>query len=126
MTTKTWQRIFSFIVLAGLLLSLTNPGAAQAKNPVRNPTAPAVPKETLSKIETKVFDEIAAKGQTDFFVHLKEQADLSAAAKLKTKVQKGDYVFNTLPRHGGSAPRKGCVPIWTNKACSTPPTIYRI
>ena len=122
MTTKTWQRIFSFIVLAGLLLKLTNPGAAQAQNPVTNPTAPAVPKETLSKIETKVFDEIAAKGQTDFFVTLKEQADLSAAAKHKPKYKRG-ITSSTPCASQRIAPRKGYVPIWTNKA-SVHPLLY--
>src|SRR3989304_3717232 len=96
MSTKLWQRVFSFIVLAGLLLRPTVPGSAQAKIPVKDLAAQAVQEDPLAKIEKQVLDEIAANGKTDFFITLKEQADVSAAEKLNTKLQKGEFVFNTL------------------------------
>ncbi len=96
MTTKTWQRIFSYLVLAGLLLSLTHPGAAQAKLSVVNPAARAASQTAQAKIEQQVLDELAAKGQTDFIIVMKDQADLSATSSMKTKVEKGDFVYNTL------------------------------
>ncbi len=96
MTTKTWQRIFSYLVLAGLLLSLTYPGAAQAKISVVDPAARAASQTAQAKIEQQVLEELAAKGQTDFIVVMKDQADLSATSSMKTKVEKGDFVYNTL------------------------------
>ena len=34
--------------------------------------------------------------QAEFFVMLTDQADLSAANSLRTKTEKGRYVYNTL------------------------------
>jgi subtilisin family serine protease len=96
MTSKTWQRIYSCIVLAGLLLSLTKPGVVQANTRTQNPAAPSQPDGAIGKIEKQVLDEITAKGQTDFFIILEEQADLSPAAGLGSKLEKGEFVYNTL------------------------------
>ncbi len=38
----------------------------------------------------------AENGDTDFLVFLAEQADLSQAGKLETKLEKGEYVFKQL------------------------------
>jgi serine protease AprX len=40
--------------------------------------------------------EIASQGETEFLVYLSAQADLSAASKLSTKLEKGEYVYKTL------------------------------
>ena len=40
--------------------------------------------------------QTAAQGPTEFLVFLKEQADLSAAKHLRTKLEKGTYVYNQL------------------------------
>ncbi len=92
MSTKKWFRIFASILLAVLLLSLTRPVTTQA-NP-ENPTA---------KIETKLSDEIAAKGQADFFITFKEKANLGPAKTLTSKAQKGAYVYNTLRLNADAA-----------------------
>ncbi len=41
----------------------------------------------------------AAEGQTEFLVFLADQADLSGAAALRTKAEKGAYVYRTLSEH---------------------------
>jgi uncharacterized repeat protein (TIGR01451 family) len=48
-----------------------------------------------SKVDPWVLNT-AAQGPTEFLVFLKEQADLSAAKNLRTKLEKGTYVYNQL------------------------------
>jgi len=48
------------------------------------------------KIEGLLLDEFATSGSADFIVMMAEQADLSAADQLQIKLEKGEYVFNTL------------------------------
>lgn len=48
-----------------------------------------------SKIDPQVLTS-AASGETDFLVVMEEQADLSGAAELTTKQEKGEYVFQQL------------------------------
>ena len=80
---KTLAFSLSLLVLVSL--------AARANEP-SNTT------EWASKIDPRVlqFAAESATGETDFIVFLKEQADVSAAAKLKTKLEKGTYVFQKL------------------------------
>jgi len=56
----------------------------------------AVPKSVLAKIDPWVLDETAAKGQAEFLVVLADQADFSGAERLRTKEEKGSYVYRTL------------------------------
>lgn len=50
------------------------------------------------KVDPQVlqFSAASASGETDFIVVLNEQADLSGAARLSTKLEKGTYVFQKL------------------------------
>ena len=48
-----------------------------------------------SKVDPWVL-ETGTTGQTEFLVYLTEQADLSQAAALKTKLEKGTYVYEQL------------------------------
>jgi hypothetical protein len=56
----------------------------------------AVAAEGLDKVEPLVLQELNARGQTDYFVWMAEEADVSGAAQLHTKLEKGTYVFETL------------------------------
>jgi subtilisin family serine protease len=47
------------------------------------------------KVDSRVLSA-AALGQTEFLVYMKEQADLSGAAALATKDEKGQYVYERL------------------------------
>ena len=56
-----------------------------------------IPQDTTwqAKVDAWVL-ETARQGETEFLVSLVEQADLSAAAELPTRQEKGAYVFSTL------------------------------
>jgi len=63
---------------------------------IANPAAPALAWE--SKIDPWVLNQItnSPDAKTEFLLFLNQQADLSGAAKLKTKLEKGTYVFQHL------------------------------
>ncbi len=54
------------------------------------------PKSVLAKIDSWVLEQTASTGQAEFLVVLADQADLSAAEGLRTKEEKGWYVYRTL------------------------------
>jgi len=82
----SWRKTFSLLGMLVLLASAV---------PLSTIAAPA-PQNALGKIETLVLEEINAAGQTDYFVWLTEQADVSYADQLTTKLEKGTYVYETL------------------------------
>jgi serine protease AprX len=57
---------------------------------------PRKPLEPTSKIEPWVIDHTANGQHSEFFVVLADQADLSGAASLPTKAEKGRFVYQTL------------------------------
>lgn len=95
MSTKNWFRTFASIFLTVLLLGLAKP--------VNNLAASANPENPSAKIEAKLFNEIAAKGQADFFITFKEKANLGPAKTLTSKAQKGAYVYDTLRLNADAA-----------------------
>src|SRR5579859_1102801 len=58
--------------------------------------APPPPPGVLSKVDPAVLARTANGAQADFLVLLAQQADLSGAASLPTKVEKGRFVYHTL------------------------------
>ncbi len=48
------------------------------------------------KVDPWVLETVDTRGDTEFLLYLTEQADLSGAAKLPTKEEKGQYVFDQL------------------------------
>jgi uncharacterized repeat protein (TIGR01451 family) len=90
MASKMLQRCFSILLLAGLVLSFVQPGNVQASAPESDLA------QAAEKIESQVLDEMSKEGTTDFFVWMKEKADLRPASRLQTKQEKGEFVFNTL------------------------------
>jgi subtilisin family serine protease len=59
-------------------------------------TSTAASDSAQSKIEPLVLSQLAETGQTEFFVWMAEKADLSPAALLPNKTEKGQFVFETL------------------------------
>ena len=92
MSLKVMQRIFSLVLVAGMLLGFVAPAGAQTNLGA----VQKAPMLSAEKVEGQVLDELAANGQTDFFVWMSSKADLSKAAELHTKTAKGQYVFDTL------------------------------
>jgi serine protease AprX len=57
---------------------------------------PRKPSDPASKIASWVIDHTASGQQAEFFVVLADQADLTGAASLPTKAEKGRFVYQTL------------------------------
>jgi hypothetical protein len=82
---RTVSILFSFLLLAGLILGLMQPVSAMG-------TAP----QAIDKIEITVLQKIAATGSSDFVLEMAEKADLSAAYAITDWVARGDYVVDIL------------------------------
>jgi subtilisin family serine protease len=78
----------SLIAITLLVLTLIASGA-----PARADTA-----AWQEKVDPWVL-ESGANGPTEFLVFLADQADVSAAAQLATKAERGEYVYRTLSGH---------------------------
>jgi subtilisin family serine protease len=99
MNKRTYPSWINLILLLSMLLSMIVPAQALAA-----PPAPAAQPSILlparddpfAKIERLIFDQLSKSGKADFFVWLEGKADLSAAYRLKTKQEKGAYVYSTL------------------------------
>lgn len=78
----------SFITIALLILTLILSGA-----PARADDA-----AWQDKVDPWVL-QTGANGPTEFLVFLADQADVSAAAQLATKAERGEYVYRTLSQH---------------------------
>lgn len=76
------------LLLAIVLLSHTMPAAGSA------PAADAPDWQT--KVDPWVLGRLEQQPEAEFIVLLAEQADLSAAAQLPTKLEKGEYVYRRL------------------------------
>ena len=79
------SKIFSLLVLFALLAGSPLPAPAESASAWQ------------SKVDTWV-TATAANGETEFLIYLSEQADLSGAAALPTKLEKGRYVYEALTR----------------------------
>ena len=88
MSKKYIQIAFSILLLAGMALGFAIKDGALAQD---NPT---------TKLEAGLLTQLKA-GPADFIVTMKEQADVSGANQLLTKVEKGQYVFDTLVATAG-------------------------
>ena len=91
MSRKFIQITFSILLLAGMLLGLAAKDGALA-NALQ---APAAQENQTAKIEAQLLTQLNA-GSADFIIKMAEQVDVSGAAQLQTKAEKGQYVFDTL------------------------------
>ncbi|MBN1955322.1 MAG: S8 family serine peptidase [Anaerolineae bacterium] len=71
-------------------------GALLSDRPLPAITTLRQERDGAAVVEPQLLAEIAAAGESDFFVWLVERADLSPAHDLATKEQKGWYVFTAL------------------------------
>ena len=88
---KHFQRMFSILLILGMLLGWTTSGSILA-SPSQAPTAQL---NASDKFEPMALAQLTL-GNADFFVTMAEQADLSYADLLRTKDEKEAYVFQTL------------------------------
>ncbi len=98
-------RILFSLLLVGVLLSastlpLLAAGPTEDAAPALAQPASQAPWQ--DKVDPWVLETASANaaggGETEFLVFLADQADLSAAATLPTKLEKGRYVYETLTR----------------------------
>lgn len=78
------------LVISALILILVIATAAVTS------ARPLQPRDATDKIAPWVLAHTADGAQAEFLVVLADQADLSAADKLPTKIEKGRYVYQTL------------------------------
>jgi hypothetical protein len=92
-TSSSSQRIFCslFLVAVGVAAAVASSRAGRQPGLAVSGSASAA-----QKIAPWVMEHTANNQQAEFFVVLADQADLSQAAGLHTKAEKGRYVYNTL------------------------------
>jgi len=84
------RRLLAVGAVAGLAAATLTTGAVPAGAAPLPGTAPA------ASVDRQVLAELADRGSTDFFVYLREQADLSPAQAIPGKEAKGRFVYETL------------------------------
>ncbi len=82
------KRIYSLVIAIVVLLLLLGGIPALVQSSVKAQGA--------DKIEPLLLQELATNGQADFFVWMKEKADLSPAYRLAAKEEKGAFVYKAL------------------------------
>src|SRR5436190_12653541 len=87
------RRIFCSLFLGAAVIAAV--GAIAAPHAAKQGVGP-VSRITTDKIAPWVMEHTANGQLAEFFVVLADQADLSQAADLQTKAEKGRYVYNTL------------------------------
>jgi len=98
----TSNRVFTWPLLRRLFFSLFIVAAAIAalgafgSSRVTNQGSPSEETAVATKVAPWVMEHTVNGQQAEFFVVLADQADLSGAAALPTKSQKGAYVYNAL------------------------------
>ena len=92
-------RVLSGVLLcfAGVTLVLAlGKASAQPRTPAVQSKMPLGGFAAANKIAPWVMEHTANGQEAEFFVVLADQADLSGAANLQTKAEKGRYVYNSL------------------------------
>src|SRR6476646_8807949 len=93
-TPSRCRRVFSSLLLLAAFVAVLGAFASSRQPAVAAPGAGG-PFQS-SKVAPWVMEHIANGQQAEFFVVLADQADLSGAANLRTKAEKGRFVFQTL------------------------------
>ena len=94
----SWRRIFCSLVLVAAAVALVAAVASSdaVGQRVELPTQGAFHPVPVQKIAPWVMEHTANGQHAEFFVVLADQADLSPAANLPTKTEKGRFVYQTL------------------------------
>ena len=88
--------LFCFAAITVVLLALGSTATGQPGTPSTQGGRPPAGFPAANKIAPWVMDHTANGQHTEFFVVLADQADLSGAASLPTKAEKGRFVYQTL------------------------------
>jgi serine protease AprX len=100
---SSWRRIFCSLFLVAAAIAAIGAIASPRLPVIASAEAGAVPQRVggnainiANKIAPWVVQHTAYGQQAEFFVVLADQADLSGAASLPTKTEKGRFVYQTL------------------------------
>ena len=105
-----WRRIFCLLFLGAAAATAVGAIASSRAVARGDAAALAVP---ATKIAPWVMEHTANGQHAEFFVVLTDQADLSQAAALQTKTEKGRYVYNALLTKGQAT--QGPILQWLNE-----------
>jgi serine protease AprX len=96
--SSPWRRIFCSLFLVAAVVALVAAVASSdaVGQRVELPTQGAFHPAPAQKIAPWVVEHMANGQHAEFFVVLADQADLSPAANLPTKTEKGRFVYQTL------------------------------
>src|SRR5215510_8308668 len=96
--SSPWRRIFCslFLVAAAVALVVAVASSPAIGQRVELPSKSTFHPAPAQKIASWVVEHTANGQQAEFFVVLADQADLSPAANLQTKTEKGRFVYQTL------------------------------
>src|SRR5262245_36655631 len=94
-TSSLWRRVFSSLLLVAASVAILVAIISSRQPAVAASGVGSGPSQS-GKISSWVMEHTANGQQAEFFVVLADQADLSAAANLATKVEKGRFVYSTL------------------------------
>jgi subtilisin family serine protease len=92
----TFLRLFSLLITLSLLITPVSAQPDWDLTESQRSTNNTLNFSANGKIDPVVLDEIHSQGSTDFFIWMVEQADVSQARNLPTKLEKGEFVFETL------------------------------
>src|SRR6266403_3912907 len=92
-TGSPWRRIFCSLFLVAALVALV---AALASSDAVGQRVGGNAVNIANKIAPWVVEHTAYGQQAEFFVVLADRADLTPAANLPTKTEKGRFVYRTL------------------------------
>jgi uncharacterized repeat protein (TIGR01451 family) len=87
---KYLSKLFSILLITGMLLSFFLPGVTQAKTLDNNPVV-----DTTYKIDSALLEQLSLNDKADFIVKFLEQADLSPAYQMDWEAR-GWFVYNAL------------------------------
>ena len=92
---RGWRRVFSSLLLLAAFVAIVGAIASSRQPAVAAPGGGTGPLQS-SKIAPWVMEHTANGQEAEFFVVLADQADLRGAAALRTKAEKGRFVYDTL------------------------------
>ena len=101
-TASPWRRIFCSLFLVAAIAALV---AAVSSSDAVGQRVGGNAINIANKIAPWVVEHTAYGQQAEFFVVLADRADLSAAANLPTKTEKGRFVYQTLRKRRQSNAR---------------------
>jgi hypothetical protein len=90
-----WRRIFCSLFLVAAVIAAAG-AVASSRVAQQQGAAVSSPPSIAQKIAPWVMEHTTNGQQAEFFVVLADQGDLSQAAALHSKSEKGRYVYNTL------------------------------